>query len=256
MIDAEINNYADNIRNSLCSSIPINVFTICGNLNICIQEENIKSEGYLICENGKSTIIVKKSSDYHRKTFSIAHELGHFFLPEHSKSIFGCTYEDMSFKTKKGLEIEANKFASQLLMPKQFIKEEIKGDIDLNFICEEATKFNVSLSAMAIRLTQLAYETMAVFYIDNEIIKWAIKSDDFEFTLTRGRVSKNSIAYLLFEEKKYQKKTSKVPPEAWIEDPKIEDLYEESIFFPNYNSVLSIIHYNPEDVELIEEGRD
>ena len=64
------------------------------------------------------------NSDVHRKRFTIAHEIGHFIL--HSEiTLFGNIDTDTSInggfyisdKNLKNMEIQANKFAANLLMP-------------------------------------------------------------------------------------------------------------------------------------------
>jgi len=252
MNDYEINQYANELRETFSNNVPVDVYKICESLNIMVMEEDIKSQAYLICQNGKTAIIVNKNVKDQRKIFSIAHELGHFMLPDHSKHIFGCTYNDMDYRTKKPIEIEANKFASQLLMPAEILRADINDDINVNTISLEANKFNVSFSSMAIRLTQLAYDTMAIFCMKNRFIEWAIKSKDFEFELcTKKKISEISIASELFDEKKYQKKASIVSAEVWLEDPLIDNVYEEAIYFPSYDCVMAVVRYNPDDVESI-----
>ena len=243
MNESVINFKADEIRDSFSDNIPTDVYLICKKNEIKLYEKSISAEGYLLCKNGKSSIVTKDDVSIQRKKFSIAHELGHFFLPEHSKFAFSCATEDMTFHTNKLIEKEANLFAAQLLMPKEILRRDINSDIDIEFISKEANQFEVSLSSMAIRLTQLAYDNMAIFWINDGIIKWVIKSKDFEYyPINRGRASQYSIADQLFEERKYQTIKDKVPAEAWLSEPSIDDVIEESIYFPSYNSVLTIIH--------------
>jgi Zn-dependent peptidase ImmA (M78 family) len=56
------------------------------------------------------------------------------------------------------LEIEANAFASELLMPRQWIEEEIDGDWDIDDeqqILGLARRFKVSQAAMQFRLLDI-----------------------------------------------------------------------------------------------------
>ena len=52
-----------------------------------------------------------------RKRFAIAHELGHWFLHENESQFFVCTAEQMREYKGSPTEVEANIFASELLMP-------------------------------------------------------------------------------------------------------------------------------------------
>lgn len=87
-----------------------------------------------------------------RDRFTVAHELGHYFL--HSKQ--GEKAIRASRKGSGQLEWEANWFAGALLMPKEKFKgvqEEYHNDI-----YSIAGRFKVSIKAAEIRIQQLAHE--------------------------------------------------------------------------------------------------
>ena len=76
--------------------------------------------------NGQYYIMVNSSVDnLGRENFTIAHELGHYFLRHQLQSGFiYCSENDISEETEAGITIEreANHFASSFLMPEQKIK--------------------------------------------------------------------------------------------------------------------------------------
>ena len=117
-----------------------------------------------------------------RRNFTIAHEIGHWYL--HSQLLkdsiesFGDTLETTGFagKTEQRLEIQANHFASVLLIPKEIIQNELgeileKYDVrrlpiyvdtqkcNLNnyhmIVGEFAQKHNLSKKVVAYRLMDL-----------------------------------------------------------------------------------------------------
>ena len=104
----------------------------------------------------KFVIIVEKTKPKNRQYFTIAHELGHYFLHkdilrEKSLVVDGDT---ILYRLDNGLsniqESEANYFAASLLMPEDKVRdawEFFNGDI-----AKCAKLFNVSLSAMSIRV--------------------------------------------------------------------------------------------------------
>ena len=62
-------------------------------------------------------IVVNSAHAPTRRTFSIAHELGHFFLHRtHTDIYFSCQYGSYS-----RIEREANQFAANLLMPRRMM---------------------------------------------------------------------------------------------------------------------------------------
>jgi Zn-dependent peptidase ImmA (M78 family) len=121
-------------------------------------------------EGGDWVILVNKTHTVNRKRFTIAHELGHLLLHQYTsphadrrlmlrdaRSSEGSTFE----------EIEANQFAAELLMPREFVLKEAKGvsvEYEMDADSEEkldelvnamAGRFKVSSHAMRIRLASL-----------------------------------------------------------------------------------------------------
>lgn len=90
-----------------------------------------------------------------RQRFTIAHEIGHFAL--HRDRIGHGITDTILYRSKLSskLEVEANRFAAQLLMPLPKIREyleEFGGRRDRQVAVEMARKFGVSTDAMEIRL--------------------------------------------------------------------------------------------------------
>lgn len=85
--------------------------------------------------DGKYRISVNKSDHYYRQRFTMAHELGHFLL---HKDLIGSGVDDSRayrsirngnfFNTNISTEHEAqaNRFAANLLMPEQLVRDEFK----------------------------------------------------------------------------------------------------------------------------------
>lgn len=109
-------------------------------------------------------ILINRSKPKTRQQFTIAHELGHFFLHSeiiHTKQGFvdgegnldgeKVLYRlDDTLSTK--IEAEANRFAASLIMPKEYVESAWN---ELRNVEECARVFNVSVSAMSIRLEKL-----------------------------------------------------------------------------------------------------
>ena len=90
-----------------------------------------------------------------RRRFNVAHELGHFELHKNEKTLTICTDEDINqwYQTQLHLELSANIFAAELLMPEKMFKPLIKrkkpsfaevknlADIFKTSIMATATKF-------------------------------------------------------------------------------------------------------------------
>lgn len=110
----------------------------------------------------KYKISIQKNDHYYRKRFTMAHELGHFLL--HKDKIGDGVNDSAAYRTvdKDDLynekiteeqETEANRFAENLLMPKEaleyYLKEEEKSFEEMSII------FQVSQKALKIRVNNL-----------------------------------------------------------------------------------------------------
>jgi Zn-dependent peptidase ImmA (M78 family) len=111
--------------------------------------------GMLIRKDGRALIGVSTTESLVRQRFTIAHELGHFFL--HPNKDAFVDYRD----NKKGVmrtprEREANMFAAALLMPRHLLLKDVRS-VGRNGFSEEevvmlAKRYDVSEDAMRFRL--------------------------------------------------------------------------------------------------------
>jgi Zn-dependent peptidase ImmA (M78 family) len=122
--------------------------------------------GMLARHSGSEPIIgVNSKHPRARQRFTIAHELGHLILHDVEMHI------DRDFKVMRRnatsslaqdpLEIEANRFAAELLMPYDMLLEDVEATgVDMEHLAEAgalAKKYGVSAQAMMHRLANLAF---------------------------------------------------------------------------------------------------
>lgn len=106
-----------------------------------------------------------KSSGFQR--FSIAHELGHYFLAGHPESVFkggkSIHESQAGFGSRDQIELEADHFAAGLLMPSDLFKAEA-GKYSDGFTAVEklADRCKTSITASAIRYAELTDAAVAV----------------------------------------------------------------------------------------------
>jgi len=128
--------------------------------------------GFLLrhATKNKAVIGVNRNHQANRQRFTIAHELGHFLLhegePVHVDETESYRIERRSSKSSAGddpMEIEANAFAAELLMPAIFLRRDLdeRGDnVDLSddaAVEALASRYKVSVTAMTFRLANLGY---------------------------------------------------------------------------------------------------
>jgi PAS domain S-box-containing protein len=116
-----------------------------------IREEALTSfEGALIAspEKGRGSILVNKRSSSQRRRYTVGHELGHFLNPWHKPTTgdqFECTRSDMlvTSGTNRHLrqEVEANRFAIELLAPARRLRAYLSGAADLERVLALALFF-------------------------------------------------------------------------------------------------------------------
>ena len=144
---------------NLTRDIPVDLNLLCKKYDIDLietseLEDNIS--GLLYFKNNKFKILVNQNHSSLRKRFTIAHELGHFFL--HREERFLNILEESEKNNKPELaffrdknsslgldskEIEANKFAAELLIPsEEFSKHNNEEDSKL------AERFQVSKTSI------------------------------------------------------------------------------------------------------------
>lgn len=148
--------------------LPINVFRLIKKMGVLLVEKEFGSSlsGAAMVDGDRRIVSVNKAEPEKRRRFTAAHELGHLLL--HSDQSLNVDLKPVAYlrnqvssSGREWREIEANYFASSLLMPRTLLTKEMellgkKHEDEEELINALATKFNVSPQAMAIRLGTLA----------------------------------------------------------------------------------------------------
>jgi Zn-dependent peptidase ImmA (M78 family) len=148
-------------------SIPVLVEDIATHFKLHIGRAGSQNfSGILIRKDGAALIGINSTENPRRQRFTIAHEIGHFFLHPNKDFVDYRGNSKGTHKTPK--EREADIFAASLLMPRQeLIRDFMKvaGGIltdqeqTKNVVSLLATKYEVSDEAMNIRLLGLGMPT-------------------------------------------------------------------------------------------------
>jgi Zn-dependent peptidase ImmA (M78 family) len=131
------------------------------------QEEQEGNISGFIYRSGSETVIgVNTRQASVRQRFTIAHECGHLVLHDLNELHVD---RDFVIRLRSNLsslgldkdEMEANRFAAELLMPTRLLKGDLEGvSLDLtddNMFRSLAKRYGVSVQALTIRLTGLGY---------------------------------------------------------------------------------------------------
>lgn len=148
------------------ANIPVDVEAVARAYDLAIYRQDLEEEvsGLLVVKDGRASIGVNSAHHPHRQRFTIAHELGHYFLHRDVARVFidASTVffrDERSAEGTRRQEIDANAFAAALLMPEAALREHV-GDLLLDelddlAIRHLAARFEVSVQAMTIRLVRL-----------------------------------------------------------------------------------------------------
>lgn len=106
---------------------PIDMGKIIRNKGITYVEDNLgtNGDGYSDLRDSDLKIVLNSAIQYEpRKRFTLAHELGHIFISWHSDVTLCRTDDEYAEHNKLDIqEHEANIFASEILMPTEWVKE-------------------------------------------------------------------------------------------------------------------------------------
>lgn len=153
---------------------PVDFEKISKKLDIGIEYINFEDDiSGLIKKSGKNgkpiiAVNINKNHSKNRQRFTVAHELGHLLLhavnPLHvdPRNIF---YRDKeSSNATKIKEMQANRFAAELLMPSVEVEEDVNRYLSDPKICPDdfiesmADNYKVSTEAMSVRLSKYLEE--------------------------------------------------------------------------------------------------
>lgn len=173
--------------------IPVPIHDIAMSLDIAsidpIPPEVKSFEGILYKQGWQGFIFYNNNSPETRQRFTIGHELGHWVIPSHlTGNKLSCTKQQTSSFTTTGknipkevrIEIEANYFSAQILMPSlEFRKEINRVEPDLRHLFRISQKYNVSMAACCVRFKELSDFSCVIIHHHNFVITRVLKTKKF-----------------------------------------------------------------------------
>jgi len=206
-------------------------------------------EGVVVCraDRRKGIIGIQRGiPEEGRKRFIICHEIGHFILPGHGVDGCVCKSEDIE-SWRKGApeyEIEANAFASELLLPYKELAPLIQRKKATIALAKEIAKsFGSSLTASCLKSVEVTDEQCAFIYSVDQSVKWFRRNETFWHYIRGGKLASESLAAQLFNGAT-REQDGAVPAEAWLDSERLPPnatIWEDSIFLPHYNSAITIL---------------
>ena len=135
-----------------------------------------------------------------KSRFTIAHELGHYFIDNHRIGLKRGLLTPHPSKNNENsynkIEREADYFASCLLMPEVRFKKLIqRKKFDFSVLKTLSDEFQTSISATAIRFADIGNHPIMIVFGVNGKVSWKWNSDDFPFKylLYSDKIPENSV---------------------------------------------------------------
>ena len=180
------------------------------------------------------------------RRFTIAHDLGHYVLEHPSRSLVELCDPLARGPERSGEryeELEANAFASEVLMPERLVRAECVGvPVSLAPALRIAHRFRVSPRAAAIRFTELTDAACAAVLSERGVVRWTAPSATFRSSIPSGKpLDPRSIAWAYFAGGASTREAQHVPTAAWIEPEAPVSLLEHSIASFDRGVVLTML---------------
>ena len=201
-------------------------------------------------------VINSRIREESRKRFTLAHETGHFVLPAQQEASAPCKQQRIENWDADLYrpELDANRFAAEILMPRGLMAEFIQSEPSLESIRSIAQLCGTSLTASAVRLITLTQHRAAVVWSQDQKILWSKLSEGFVRWIRKGEVRENSFAAQCYRKQSVPDQLAPVPASAWLYEKGLQEraqIWEQSVGLKNYGAVLSLLVI----VEPVEKGK-
>ena len=239
------------------------IHAICEDENILLITDNYQHyfDAVLVWD-GKSFVIHLNTNKGNnigskRSRFTIAHELGHYFIDSHREGIksgnipMHASSSTLAHSDK--MEYEADFFATNLLMPKEKLRKLTgRRKFSLDIIKEISETFDVSITSALLRFGDVGTHSIMIVFSENNLVKWSVRSEDFPKLANKfkngSHLPPTSVAgeFFLKENAQYTG-IEQVDLEDWFVYSNWEPvgrLYEQCFYSDLYNYVISLIWFD------------
>ena len=224
--------------------MPVNCYLIAEEFKIQVIESplEMKFVGGLFLKDGQRVIIINSNINSDgRKNFTLAHELGHYFIHTEQTNL-RCTLDDLSDSSphSKTIEQEANAFASTLLIPAGDLRKQIEeNELTLHLASNLSERYDTSLTTTVIRISEITKKPLTVVYLKNNKVSWWYRNNQMKFSglwLTKGQDIGSLVSALTDA-------GSIIDPSDWLDEERSDkwELMGSLVNMPNYSAQLLMI---------------
>jgi Zn-dependent peptidase ImmA (M78 family) len=218
-------------------------------LGILVIDDHLDGAEARLLRKGEKGIIRVKADipEIGRRRFAIAHEIGHWELHRDLSQWALCSETDVLGYSGSPPEIEANAFASGLLMPTSLFRPLCeKAEPDLKLIQALADDFNTTLTATALRFIEECRETCLVVFSENGCVRWwrtGNRHTDI-WIEPRQTLHRESLAWSCLNDIPVPDAMQQVPAGVWVQEQRRRlkvEVYEQSMRLGRYPTILTLL---------------
>jgi Zn-dependent peptidase ImmA (M78 family) len=217
-------------------------------------------EGALLrVKNGRvGTIVINKDiPEASRRRFTLAHELGHYLLPNQQELLSPCNGRviEQWGGGASAAEQDANRFAAAILMPIDQLLPVLKAPPSFATVKNISQVFGTSLSAAAYRYCERTSFRVAVVWSEQGKARWYKASTEFERYVRLGDLDDQTFAAGCLRGESAPDHFESVPATAWLYEQGLRGearIWEHSLWLPNYDATLTLLYIK----EAIEHEED
>lgn len=223
---------------------------IVGDLGLEVRYREAESyEGALLRVPGSRLgyiVLNSRIKEESRRRFTLAHEIGHHVLPGQQELSMPCLAGriDNWQRALDPAERSANRFAAEILMPREAIQEWLKSEPSMDAIQAIAAACETSLTSSAVRLMTLTAYPAAVVWSQEGKVRWYTPSASLVRWVRKGRLHGTTLAARWMRGESVPKQLQAVPAEAWFFEKGLRPgakVWETAIGLPAYGAVLSLL---------------
>lgn len=246
--------------------LPVDPSSIAAQHSIEVQPSPLEGVSGCLLKNGDAFGILysDRLGNAGFERFTVAHELGHYFLPGHPDALFGAG--ETIHRSKSGfvsddrIERHADQFAASLMMPERLFIEAMRAHGSPGFCAIEhlAVECQTSITATALNYARLAEDPVAVVMSRGSTIQWCAMSETIRDLpgltwLKKGSPLQRSTATADFNrstdnvaESRRRESTSLLSD--WFDGAPDVEMMEDVVGLGRYGRTLTVL-FTPECIE-------
>lgn len=213
-----------------------------------IDADNFEGALLRISGTPRGTVVLNKNiREGGRKLFTLAHEIGHYVLPDQQDQAGSCSRNEIAqWSSKLPLsELQANRFAAEILMPEQKLFGALQKEPRFDLVSQIAEQCQTTLTAALYRYVELSTFRIAMVWSTKCRSIWYKASQEFGRAIELGELSAETYAYDCFQGRSVPSQLEPVPAKTWLYDSNLLEgakILEQSVYLPSYVSALSLLY--------------